>query len=306
MTPTVINGAPAAPAATPAPASTPSPGEQSFISSLPTDWRDQIVKDMQLPEAQANQLGRFSAFPDLIKSYFSAQEMIRTGQAKQAPVLPPNATPEQVTEYRTKVGVPETVEGYKVTLDEGLVLSEEDNRILNEVFKVAHANFVKPEVVSQLTNAMLRGRLIEFNAVMAQHGVDQQTGVRVCRENWGSDYETNRNIIAGVLSRLPEGARQLFEGGTLADGKMILNSPEVLQFLCDIGRELNPLGTVVPSGGNPVQTVIDEIAKIEADMRSKDADELYWSKPDRQKRYEKLLQAKAEYDGSRKAAVRDD
>lgn len=256
---------------------------------------------MQLPEQQINMLGRYSTFPDFVKSYFHAQEMIRSGQAKAAPSLPTNATPEQIAEYRTKLGVPDTVDGYKVALDDGLVLSDEDNRILGEVFKTAHAMFVKPEVVSKLTNAMLRGRAAEFQNMIAQHGVDKQNCLRTLHTNWGADFETNANIARSMIGRLPETVRDAFAQAELFGGKKILNSPEVVVWLADIGRELNPLATVLPNSNNPTQALGDEIKKIEKMMV--DTPDAYWKDAALQKRYQDLLSADAAHKAQQKKSA---
>lgn len=73
----------------------------------------------------------------------------------------------------------------------------------------------------------------------------------------------------------------------MADGKGMLNSPEVMVFLADLARKVNPGGTVVPNSDNPIQSIKDEIATLEARMSEDD-----WHKDtDANNRLEALYEA---------------
>ncbi len=281
------------PAPAPAVTQTPSPSvkqvAERFYEKLPETWRDDIVQGMGLEPTQANVLGRYQTFPKFVESFFHQHKKISAGEASAAPTLPDNATPEQQSEYRTKLGLPAKPEDYRNTLDAGLVLDDEDNRVLGEAFKVAHANFVKPDVMGKIVNSILHAREVETQAIVDKHGVDEQTATRTLKDAWQSDFATNMNMVKGVVNRLPAAVKATFESAMLSDGRMLFNAPEVLVWLCDMAREINPGATVLPNSNNPAAGIKEEIRALEMRMRD---DPAGWHKDfDAQKRYMALVDA---------------
>jgi hypothetical protein len=61
----------------------------------------------------------------------------------------------------------------------------------------------------------------------------------------------------------------------MADGRALFNSPEVMVFMADIQRRLNPMATVMPGSDNPVQATADRIKSLETQMRE---DSVAWHK----------------------------
>lgn len=274
--------APAPTALAPASAATPSPAPatvsqqaQRFYDNLPTTWRDDIVQGLNLEPTQANVLGRYATFPKFAEAFFHQHKKISAGEAAAPLTLPDNATPEQVAEYRTKIGVPAKPEDYRASLDAGLVLDDEDNRVLGEVFKVAHAEFVKPATMGKIVNSILAAREAETQTVLDKHGVDQQGAVRVLKDSWGSDYQTNMNMVQGLVNRLPAAVKDLFANAIMTDGRMAFNAPEVLVWLADMAREINPAATVLPNSNNPAAGIKEEIRALEQQMAD---DPAKWAK----------------------------
>lgn len=268
-------------------------GEQdAFWKSLPEDWRQQTAKALAPDEDTAkkyqNVLSRFPSFDKFAESFFEKNDLIAKGAHKQG--LPDNPTEDQLTEYREANGIPATPEDYQVNLDEGLVLSDEDERIMGEVYKAAHAYNVPSKAVSDMANAMLKAREHEFDAELQQHGIDSQTATRQLKDAWGPDYETNRNLIKGWFNGLPEDVRDNVMKAEMADGRMLFNSPEFMFWAAEQARAVNPMATVLPNDSGGVESMNAEIKKIESLMRE-DPD-AYWKDQSVQKRYEDLLEAK--------------
>ena len=235
-------------------------------------WRSDLVSlagfEGEEAEKRSGQLERVMDMGALTKNYFEAQDRIRKGELSNG--LPENPSDEQLSAWREANGVPEAADKYELSLEEGLVLGEDDSRIMEGVFKVAHEENISTSAMSQLTNAMLAGREAEAEAMQAQDGMDTQTTTRQLKEAWGADYQTNLNMVQGLTAQLPETIRAEFEGARMADGKAMFNSPEVMTFFADMARKLNPAGTVVPGSNNPTQAITDEIAKLEARMGDTD------------------------------------
>lgn len=288
--PAPADPAPAVANADPSPAvvADPSPAPaSSFIDSLPENWRGDIAQSMGLEESQVNVLNRYNSFPDFVSSFFEKNNLIAAGQHNAA--LPENPTDEQLAEYRQNNGIPETAEGYELSLDDGLVLDGEDETILGAVAQIAHAENVPAATYNKLVNTMLAAREQEAQAELEQHGLDQQRAVNTMKTEWGSDYQTNLNAVNGFLATMPSELRENFEKAQLPNGKLLFNEPAALAFFANTARTLNPAATVVPNSANPVESINSEIAKIEKVLR--DDPDSYYADTKMQERYNELLQA---------------
>lgn len=259
----------------------PTPG---YFQTVPDDWRSQIAGG---DEKRLGQLERYSTLDDVFKAGFEAQDRIRKGEISNG--LPDNPTDEQSAAWREANGVPAEVGGYELSLDEGLVLGEDDNRIMEGVYEAAHNAGVSTDTMSQITNAMLKGREAEYQATLAQDGMDQQTTDRMLKDTWGGDFETNVNMVKGLVSsQFPDSIREALESARLADGKALFNSPEVMVAFADMARKINPAATVVPGANNPTQAIDDEIKTLEGRMGDKE----WFSDKDAQARYRSLIDAR--------------
>lgn len=222
---------------------------------------------------RAGQMERVLDMKSFATNYFSAQDKIRSGQLSSG--LPENATPEQLTDWRTANDVPVESSGYNVVLKEGLVLGDADKSIMESVYAAGHDGNVSTKVMSGMVNAFLEGRELEMQDIQQQDGIHkQQTEVQL-RKAWGGDFTINTNLVRSFISGLPESMREDFEGARLADGRALFNSPEVMVFFADKARALNPMATVMPGSDNPVQATADRIKALETQMSS---DSVAWHK----------------------------
>lgn len=112
------------------------------------------------------------------------------------------------------------------------------------------------------------------------------------RAEWGpQDYRRNINLIKGLVDTMPEGLQEGFVGARLADGRALMNTPEMARWLVGISRQINPVSTVVPGAGVNAPAVIeDEIASIEKVMREDRAQ--YNQDPKMQARLRELYAAR--------------
>jgi hypothetical protein len=233
-------------------------------------------------------LDRVLDMGSLVKNYFSAQDRIRAGEIGNG--LPANATPEQMTEWRKANDVPDVADKYNLALDQGLVLGDEDNRIMSKVYPMAHQHNVSNKAMSAIVNSFLAARAVEEEQISLNDNVDSQTTTAALKMAWKNDHPVNIQMISNLTALLPEAVRDPFMSARLPDGKAVFNSPEVLIWMADIARQLNPAGTVVPNANNPVQAIADEIASLETRMG---ADSAAWHKDTAaQQRYMSLINAR--------------
>ncbi len=236
-------------------------GDELFYKSLPEDWRSQLAGD---DEKKLGLLGRYNSITDVVDALAEARKKISQGIA---PGLPENPTDEQLAEYRAQLGVPESPDQYKIELKEGLEIGDMGKEALDAVLQKAWEDNVPQSAVNDLVNTWLETQQRQMDQMIQQDGVDQQQTTQLLKQTWGADYETNMNLVTNMVNRLPENIREPFANARLADGRALMNSPEVLQFFADLSREINPLAGIPGADVNPGGTVNEIIEKGRAMMR---------------------------------------
>lgn len=252
----------------------------------PDDWRQ---KWAGADEKKLTRLSRFASPEAVFDSYIAAENKIRSGELKS--VLPKDAKPEEVAQWRKDNGIPEAPDKYDLKFDSGLVIGEEDKPIIDEFLKSAHGANYTPEQAKGAIEWWYKDRERQVQTLQTKDSKDKDATLDALNAEWGKEFRTNMNMIDGVLAQFPEDVRDELKGGRLPDGTAIFNHPGILRAFASIAREINPAGTLVPGGGgDPAKGVDDEIAGIEKTMRENRA--AYNRDEKMQARYRELLVAR--------------
>ncbi len=245
---------------------------ESYFKSAPDDWRDQVVASSGLEGDEAkklsNYLGRYSTPEAAFKAGHDSAIKIRAGEISTG--LPEDATPEQLQEYREANGIPETSEGYELSLDEGLILGEEDQGIMPAVFDMAHKHNLSTEAMSDLTNAMLIGRQAEMEKIYQQDGLDEQSARQALKEQWGNNTDANMNMFQNFVNKLPESVREDFVNARLDGGMGVVHNPDLIMYFADLERQINPLASVMPQSDGARATLQSELDALTKRMGDDD------------------------------------
>ena len=226
------------------------------------DWRRGVAGDDDKYYAD---LQRFSTPADYGNSFREAQQTIRSGQLKTA--LGNDATEEDVAAYREANGIPPKFEGYMENLPEGLVLGEQDKDIFSGFAESLHSVNAPPEIAHKALE-WYNGFAEQQQDNRAEMDTDQSAeATKELRDAWGADYRANINLVGGLLESTfgVEAKEQLMEG-RFGDERAFMNDPNVMKGFAEIARKLNPVHQLTPPGGDPLQTMNDEIAEIEKFM----------------------------------------
>lgn len=253
------------------------------------DWRQKIAKD---DAKLLKQLERFTSPEAFAQSWAEKQRLIDSGQVKKA--LGADATPEQIAQYRKDNGIPETAEGYFEKLPDGLVIGEADKPLFDSFAKGLHDLNVDPKV-AQYAVKWYSDLQREAEANIAEGDRAHKTEVEdALRAEWGADYRANVNVMQAVLKSAPAGVAEMLQSARGADGRAVLNDPNVLRWLANVGRELNPVATLMPGAGtNAGNSIAEEIGNIEKLMANPSSE--YWKGPTSermQSRYRELIDAR--------------
>lgn len=203
---------------------------------------------------------RYASPEAALSALVAAQNRIATGELK--PVLGKNATPEQLAEYRSAMGIPEAPDKYDLGKD--VKIDDKEMPLMSKLFAAAHGTNQTPEQVKSIVGAW---RAVQTEATEAQHARDEaskETATDTLRAEWGPEFRRNINLINGLLDGSGSQALkdQLLEA-RLPDGTKFGNSPDVMKLLVGLALVQNPTGVVVPGGsGDPQGGIQEELAKI--------------------------------------------
>jgi hypothetical protein len=260
------------------------------------DWRETYAKD---DKGKLGELQRYATPGAALDGLFAGKERLRAGEVLKP--LPENANGQEVTEFRKLHGIPETPEGYLAGLPDGLVIGEEDKPVFESFAKALHAENVSPKVAH--TAIKWYNNFVE-ESMAQQAEMDQQhkAGVEdALRAAWGKDYRPNIGAMNTYLDTLPGPVAEAMRSARDAEGRGLLNIPEVMQWLVGNAREFLSVSTLVGGDGQiSAQTIDAELAEIQKIMGTP----AYIKDEKKQARYRDLLDAKAKLEarGKSKAA----
>lgn len=253
------------------------------------NWRQELAGD---DEKLLKRLERMLSPADLAKTIREQDKLISSGKA--AKPLPKDATPEQVSEWREANGIPAKPEEYDTKLPDGLVFGEADKPAVDSYLKAMHGVNATPEQVKAGLAAYAQFREAEFQQLQELDSTEREATESVLREEWGGDFKRNINSISGLLDGAPTAVKEKMLGAR-AGKSALMNDPDVVRWLAQTARELNPTATIVPAGGNREGAIDEEIKSIESKMYDKagQPDPAYWKDDKIQKRYGQLLDARS-------------
>ncbi|QKJ88020.1 hypothetical protein PMPD1_3087 [Paramixta manurensis] len=262
-------------------------GEQPPASpqKFPDNWRDEFAGD---DAKYRKQLERYASPAALAKAYRELQSKVSSGELKNNK-LPDKPTDEELSTWRKENGVPEKADDYINDLPSGVVLGEDDKPRVKSFLDAMHAENAPKGLVQ---------KAIEWNQKQIEEDAQQRYEANAnlreqteesLRAEWGGEYKRNINLVNGLIATLPDEARDAFANATTADGTAIFNNPDVVRWMVDMARKVNPVGTVVPGATNisAVDTEIESIEKVMRENRS-----AYNKDTKMQERYLQLLEAK--------------
>lgn len=260
-----VDPAPAAPPADPPPSAPPAdpPPSDPPANKWPDTWRQELAGDN---EKELKQLERYQSPKDIWNKARALEQRLSSGELRST--LPKDATPEQVTQWRTENGIPEAPDKYDIKFG-GDGLPEADKTVIDGFLQTAHGKNLNNDQAKGVVDWYYQevARLTEERqAKDVEFGKQAEDALRA---EWGSDYRQNINMVSALVATAPADVADLIKGGRLANGDPLMSHPKVLQWLNGMAREINPVTTLIPNaGGNQTSAIEDEIKAIEDRMRT--------------------------------------
>lgn len=261
-------------------------GEQPGKPYWQEDWRSRMARG---DEKIIKRLERYASPEAAADALIAAQNRISSGELKTA--LPKDPSEAELKQWRKDNGIPEAPDKYDLKFDSGLVIGENDKPAIDGFLETAHGLNLTPDQAKGAIEWYFQNQEQQAQEIEQQDDIDTQSTQDELNSEWGPEYRRNINMIRGMMDKIPAEARKRLEGARLPGGKAVFNDPDILRGFAALALEINPAGTLVPSGGgDPMKGVEEEIQAIEKTMKENRSQ--YNKDEKMQSRYRELLDAR--------------
>ena len=256
------------------------------------DWRQRMAGD---DEKALNQLGRYKTPADVWNKARALEQRITSGELKNTSPFPSEGTEDEKVAWRAANNVPEAYDKYDLKQD----LDDDGRAVLEGFLQHAHANNYSTDMVSGMVDYFISKYEGDVNKATEADGERKKATEDALRAEWAGDYRGHMNRIEGLLDMVGEGKGTDVLEARMADGTMLRDSPEAMNFLLEAAIAINPATTLMPSGDmGSIDSIEDEMSDIKGKMGTK----AYINNPKLQERYRTLLDAKMKMENRRGAA----
>lgn len=227
------------------------------------DWRAALGEDLR------PKLEKFASAADLAKSYVELQ----SSMGKRVVVPDENATEEQIAAYREKIGLPKTVDEYKLAIPEDLPEGLVDPAIAGEELKkyaaMAHEAGIPPAHMQKLVNQFYADQAAAAEQAVAAETKATEVALGDLFKSWGRDKDTNITYAQRTLKQFDaDGKFTEFVNTASVGGVKLGNHPAFLELFARMGRAMAEDGAQLA----PTQTEVVSYRE-QADAARKKRDE---------------------------------
>ncbi len=251
-------------------------------SVWPEDWRKIAAGD---DEKLAKLADRYNTPADVLKAAFESQQKIRSGELKFA--LKPDATPEEIADWRQANGVPESFDKY--SLPEGLSIGEDDKAFIDGVLKSAHDNNVSDSAMKSIVSTYYEMQeQAQAQRIEADRN-DFAAAEDALRSKFGAEYRANVNQLKSyVTSLFGEELSNEFANARLPNGKALFNDANFVEGLMRAAREANPRATITQAD---MDKASDRLKFLESKIGSRE----WYTRNDWQEEYRNIHERQAQF-----------
>lgn len=263
------------------------PVAESTESKVEPDWREDWLDKMAGDEKAKNILGRYASPKAVGEALVAAQKKISS--YKPQVELPQNPTEEDIKNYRKAYNIPDEPKGYDIKLDNGLIIGEEDQVVVDKFLERAHARNAKPSEIKATLQDYFETQHAQTQEITKRLDAQRQEAEDELRAEWGGNYRQNANIINNfVTNKFGEQSENVLNA-VLADGTLLKNNPKVIRQFLNLAQEVDPVATIGRAGIDS-NSIDQEIAQIEQTMKTDNR--AYFNDKSMVKKYEDLITAR--------------
>ena len=237
---------------------------ESWLSSFPDDLKENPT------------LQRFDSVESLARGLVETKALV----GKKGVIHPgENATPDQLNDYYTQLGRPETVEGYgldEIEIPEVLQPSwnqEGVNAVVSEMFAKGASKEVVQTAVAKMAEIQAAG-ISEANQTIGEY---KTKAAEALQKEWGGAYKGKLEAAQGAFreaAALAKVSKEDVEAIIGPDGGRMADNPAMLRLFAAIGEaggEHSFVGEASRRTGMTPAEAMQRVQEIEADKGYVDA-----------------------------------
>lgn len=256
-------------------------------SKWPDNWRELYSGG---DEKKLSHLSRYSTPESAFDGLIATKTKLSSGEYKSTSPFPEKGSDEEKAAWREQNGIPKSANEYKY---DNKNLTDDDKEFLASFNEFAHQNNIPASQANSFLGYLLDLDKSESETMRQEDLRLKQEVEDKLRIEWGNDYRRNLNVIHGLLDTAPTGVKDAILGGRSSDGIPLGSNPDVLRFFADLALQVNPVSTLVPTGGEPSKGIQDRIDSIEKMMRENSRE--YFKDEKIQEEYRTLLDARTRF-----------
>jgi hypothetical protein len=220
------------------------------------DWRA-VIKDDKLRDLA----GKYTTLDALTQANMD----FRTQLSTSIRLPKEDSTDEQVADFRKKMGIPETIEGYEFSVPEGHELTEADTAFHTAAAELFHKNNISAEQAHGINEWWN-----EYTSAIQQAQIDgdaqfaAETEAALKAEWPGEEYTRNKAFADHAATKVFGDQLDEVRNIETKDGRFILDHPSFVKMLAQYGREMQEgsLGNIMTeSQRGDLQGEIDALEK---------------------------------------------
>lgn len=227
-------------------------------------WRDAVAD----PDLR-RQLDRYNSIEDLVRHNLSMRQKLSLA------VTPPGegASEEDLTDFRTRMGVPERPEDYDYEVPRDLpeqVAEAITDEELSDTFAAAHELGLTQAQLTGLLDYRLDSLAGAERRLAGQLAAAREEAEASLRRDWGRDYDRNLNLSRRTLRDFGGDGLIEFLATARVHGEQLANHPEIVKWAASVGRGMTE-GTLRlggDGGGQPPEERRAELTQAIHDARA--------------------------------------
>lgn len=234
-----------------------------------------------------------------LDSAYAADSKIAELSAAAKAVLPKDATPEQLTQYRKDNGIPEKPEAYFDTLPKAVVegLDDDSKAMLTPYMGLVRDLNLPPEAAAKVVQVWQAEQDRQVEARIAADKALTLKTEDALRTDWGNNYRAEINNVTNLLAGFPEAVQEAFYQARTPDGNALTGTPEVVRALAQLARMISPYSVPVGNDGGSldqkgVEARITEIESWMGGTKGSDNWKKYYGNEKVQTEYRSLIDAR--------------
>jgi len=225
-------------------------------ASPAVDWR------ADLPEHLAKTGAKFTSPADAVKSYAELEKRL----GKSVVIPGKDATPDEIAAYHKRLGVPDSPDGYEITLPEGIELTEQMQTTLSDFRARMHAKGASPAVVQEAVAFELEAAARMEEARTAEMAQATQAQLEALKKEWrGADFDRNVEMAKRATKAFDStGEFSKFLDTAEVDGVKAGDHPQFLKMFATIARRMSEDTVHIAPTGDEAQSIHEQANDLRA------------------------------------------